>query len=342
MGCVRGCIAGCVKRCVGRCTGDCVATAPRIVTFRGRGGERVRVQLRVPDAGAECAITLDAIATSEVDGFEGLRIDEQRPALQAAQLPCGHEFAANALAVYWLTDAMRCPLCRKGVDAQLALASFPPRWHNKLGAHVERRERDNEVELALQAYGSGFVQHHVLNLDMVVAVLDAQSRQVEEQHVMFNPTPQAVAGVLQLRVSRACVRRLSLAVERNNATSVRMTVYMRTLTPHTRSQPVLVADSGNVTLPRVVWEQHQTQLQPAAAEGLTEVSVVQQVGTERADRSGTEPAAEERSCAFTLRWVTHSSIASLRTVAGVGFDIPVEHVVMLAGDSVADALQAAW
>jgi len=72
-----------------------------------------------------CAIFQEESAELTSDDLHGLPVlwDE---ACACAELACGHTFHVSAIALHFLANDMRCPVCRQGHASRMLLESLPP------------------------------------------------------------------------------------------------------------------------------------------------------------------------------------------------------------------------
>jgi hypothetical protein len=86
------------------------------------------------DCEETCPITMEPLGTPALEGqlFDGA------PEINAVRLACGHGCNGMALVYHWMRNHMRCPLCRKGGDFQLAASNFTGGW----AAEWERSTRE--------------------------------------------------------------------------------------------------------------------------------------------------------------------------------------------------------
>jgi len=330
----------------------------RIMTFRGCNSERFRIKLFTPRPGEECAITLQDIVESEVDEFEGLRLDVQHPGLRAIELPCSHVFAANALAVYWLVDVMRCPLCREGIDTCLAISNLPPCWQTVATAYVARRRQQDKVDSVMDALGadlhgatdaSRLVRHHVLQLCMQITLVGEDDNQTQTLSLSFTPNPHIAGTAMVMHVSRACLRQVSHAINVSGARAVYMVVLMRNLldvlhdTPEPSQDSIVLAESGMMILPSVFCEHDEIAevLQSQTNRVFHEVKVEQSArarpphGNSESDTSEVIPGSN-----FSIQWFKHATHATLNTVENISFTVPMQHIAQVANSNVVEQVEA--
>lgn len=76
------------------------------------------------DSNEECCILHEKIQECEVDGLATTwNINSEN--FNCLQLECQHKFHVSCIAIHFLTNSMRCPVCREGCDSQMSLTSLP-------------------------------------------------------------------------------------------------------------------------------------------------------------------------------------------------------------------------
>lgn len=92
------------------------------VTWLDTDGRAVPLALRLSAPADECAIFLLPVGEVAIDGLPALWT-EGLATFDVAELQCAHRFHACALALHFATNDMRCPVCRQGPGARLAVPS---------------------------------------------------------------------------------------------------------------------------------------------------------------------------------------------------------------------------
>jgi hypothetical protein len=125
------------------------------VTWLDADGRTVPVSLRQSACSDECAIFMLPVAEVAVDGLPALWT-EAGATYDVAELQCAHRFHACALALHFATNDMRCPVCRQGPGARLAVTSVSRAMQPALGAkaaalqaaHAEPHDVELELDVA--------------------------------------------------------------------------------------------------------------------------------------------------------------------------------------------------
>jgi hypothetical protein len=216
--------------------------------FPEDGDSFLDVVLHVPDDTTECPISLEPIATAEVDLFVGLLLEPSLPHHRAITLPCKHCFAAAPLAIYWLNDAMRCPLCRAGIDGLLAVHNFPLDWRQRVACHKRRRKMIDTAEATIDNHEGNLFSRRAMLCFMVVTVLLPGGNSTVVP-VTFHAHPSYGDERLRLVVSRAHLRQLSSIITRGHAYAVNLSICVENLVGDERQECVCVAESGIILLP---------------------------------------------------------------------------------------------
>lgn len=73
---------------------------------------------------ATCSISHDRISESDVPGLPQRWLVDHRE-YDSMRTPCGHLFHASTLMMHFLTNDMRCPVCRQGAAAKASLECVP-------------------------------------------------------------------------------------------------------------------------------------------------------------------------------------------------------------------------
>jgi hypothetical protein len=91
------------------------------VTWLAADGAAVPVALRSAQPGDECAIFQLPVGEVRIDGLPAAWTDGAD--FDVAELQCAHRFHPCALALHFAAYDMRCPVCRQGPPARLAVPS---------------------------------------------------------------------------------------------------------------------------------------------------------------------------------------------------------------------------
>lgn len=120
--------------------------------WRGAGG----VTACVLRASGRCSIFHEESADVTADELHGLPlrwappgnawICAQRPhtGWSCAELPCGHTFHVSALALHFLSLDMRCPVCRRGPEGRMHVASLPRAVQGVFCARLEGMQSSDD------------------------------------------------------------------------------------------------------------------------------------------------------------------------------------------------------
>lgn len=122
------------------------------VTWQDSDGCKVPVSLRARQDGDECAIFQLPVDDVHIEGLPAAWTDAGRT-YDVAELRCAHRFHACALALHFATNDMRCPVCRQGPTASLALASVSRAMQSPLAAkagELHTREALDAPDVALE------------------------------------------------------------------------------------------------------------------------------------------------------------------------------------------------
>lgn len=267
--------------------------------------QTVALQLRVPSPDAICPISLDNISTSEVVGFEGFKLSTENPTLTEAVLPCGHSFSACYLAISWFTSAMRCPLCRAGLDVTLDIDSIPIPWRGAAKEYVERL-RATEVQQQVTYTNHVDVGMHMiyaLQIHMCVYLTLADGTVTAMLVDFANNTSTRQLdpdGQLSLRVTRAQVRAMSRSVIRLRATTINLVVFARRMGSDANVRLIEIAQSGPIEVP--VHEPVGSSPCPGNGVPVTNVVIVQQTHMAGSDSSGVDITDTDNLATFCIHW----------------------------------------
>jgi hypothetical protein len=96
---------------------------------------------------ATCSISLDRISESDVPGLpQRWRVNDRE--YDSMRMPCGHLFHTSTLMMHFLTNDMRCPVCRQGAAVKASLDCVPESaaaaFASKL-AEMDEREQELQV-----------------------------------------------------------------------------------------------------------------------------------------------------------------------------------------------------
>jgi hypothetical protein len=97
---------------------DATDATDAYVTWTSEALEPARVLLRPARPAEPCGMFHVHITDVTIDGLD--------TDASAAELACGHVFHAPALALHFLTNNMRCPVCRRGPADKAQISSFAP------------------------------------------------------------------------------------------------------------------------------------------------------------------------------------------------------------------------
>lgn len=106
----------------------------------------MQAKLEEPVPDEECPMTLEPIATYELECTAGLNISPTTPTKTKLTLPCGHGFSAIACLYYFVKKEMKCPLCRHGFDSRMNPESLPAHLKDKIMKHVTKQWNEDQVE----------------------------------------------------------------------------------------------------------------------------------------------------------------------------------------------------
>ncbi|KAJ1466243.1 hypothetical protein T484DRAFT_1756802 [Baffinella frigidus] len=267
--------------------------------------QTVALQLRVPSLDAICPISLDNISTSEVVGFEGFKLSTENPTLTEAVLPCGHSFSACYLAISWLTSAMRCPLCRAGLDVTLDIDSIPIPWRGAAKEYVERL-RATEVQQQVTDTNHVDVGMHMIyalqiHMCFYLTLADGTVTAMLVDFANNTSTRQLDPdGQLSLRVTRAQVRAMSRSVIRLHATTINLVVFARRMGSDANDRLIEIAQSGPIEVP--VHEPVGSSPCPGNGVPVTNVVIVQQTHMAGSDSSGVDITDTNSLATFCIYW----------------------------------------
>lgn len=104
------------------------------------------VKLEEPLPDEECPMTLEPIATYELECTAGMNILPTHPTKTKLTLPCGHGFSGIACLYYFVKKEMKCPLCRFGFDSRMHPDSLPLHLTDKIMKHVTKQWNEDQVE----------------------------------------------------------------------------------------------------------------------------------------------------------------------------------------------------
>jgi hypothetical protein len=122
------------------------------VTWQDTDGCTVPVSLRARQDGDECGIFQLPVDDVRIEGLPAAWTDAGRM-YDVAELRCAHRFHACALALHFATNDMRCPVCRQGSTASLAVESVSLAMQSPLLAKVgelHTREARDEQDVSLE------------------------------------------------------------------------------------------------------------------------------------------------------------------------------------------------
>jgi hypothetical protein len=145
-----------------------------LVTWLDTDGRSVPVSLGPARPGDECAIFQLPVAEVHIDGLPPAWTDGASFAV--AELQCAHRFHPCALALHFATNDMRCPVCRQGPGARLALASVSRAMQPALAAKAAELCADEaggpgDVELELDV--ADLLRDLTLQVEVLWESLDA-------------------------------------------------------------------------------------------------------------------------------------------------------------------------
>lgn len=147
------------------------------VNWHDTDGCKVPVLLRPMRDGDECSIFQLPVAEVRIDGLPAAWTDAGRT-YDVAELRCAHGFHACALALHFATNDMRCPVCRQGPAARLAVASVSRAMQPQLAAKVgelETRDALDAPHLELELDARDMLRDLTLQVDIRWVNLDSVS-----------------------------------------------------------------------------------------------------------------------------------------------------------------------
>lgn len=110
-------------------------------------------RLQLSDIDTECSILLSATSDGTLPGLPMhwcVPVSTGQLNACTAAMPCGHLFHVSAIVLHLLTNSQRCPLCRRGVDTPLPLASLPKEVRAQYAARLaamEESDSDNDDDV---------------------------------------------------------------------------------------------------------------------------------------------------------------------------------------------------
>jgi hypothetical protein len=278
----------------------------------------IAVSIRAPTPDAVCPISMDTITTSEVPGFEGFVLDEEHPSFTEVVLECGHSFSSCFLIVYWLTNPMRCPLCRHGLDSLLDPNKITDTWRKSALEHVarikqdtlvEQEERDREALLQLDTLNVSSTA--TLQVYMCVYFM-CDDGVVENTCVSFRTdagtVPIDVHDYMTMHVPRAHIRVMSGVIRRHRCSTINMVVFAKF--DGNGVGIVELANSGMVNVP----SENGTS---ASDLGLDQVRYRDDTPI-RSNDVAVVQGASEGNAVFDTSWLQYNNTA-LNTLTGITF-----------------------
>ena len=106
------------------------------------------VKISAPDNDEEeCPLTLEPIATSELELLQGLSFIPERPLWRKMTLPCGHAFSALPMLYHMCKNNMLCPCCRSGDPGSIGIESVPSHLRSLIVHHIQDvKSRENAAD----------------------------------------------------------------------------------------------------------------------------------------------------------------------------------------------------
>jgi hypothetical protein len=136
------------------------APAPQAVLWRSEALADLPVLVRESKPGETCGIFHLDIPDVDVDGLGSAWLEDK--SYNTAELPCGHVFATAALALHFVGNDMRCPVCRRGPAdcaqiSSMAAAMQPALLSRKLDMHAAAAAEDSlELDVNIEALARDF------------------------------------------------------------------------------------------------------------------------------------------------------------------------------------------
>ena len=118
----------------------------------GQNGHHIGVEISQPLEKEECPITCCLISESNhiFDTHLVFFLDE--PLLTKGTLPCKHSFAIVHLAYHFMSNNMRCPICRSGYDTKLEPQCLPKHvsrlFQARMALAIVREDQDEENQMS--------------------------------------------------------------------------------------------------------------------------------------------------------------------------------------------------
>jgi hypothetical protein len=151
----------------------CSARENRMLCMLGRAHTRDH---GLSDPSATCSITHEPISESSVPGLPQRWLVEATE-YDSMRMPCGHLFHISTLMMHFLTNDMRCPVCRQGALAKASLECVPENTAAAFASKLaEMQDRAEELEI------------HEIGLYTSREVLEQGLRLVVEVHSALDVT----------------------------------------------------------------------------------------------------------------------------------------------------------
>lgn len=189
---------------------------------------------------ANCNITLDNTLAYE-DGCLPRTWEFKNKTFNTATLPCGHTFHPSAIALSFLVNDMRCPVCRQGVEDRMNVACIPSTMREEFRIrmseilkqqHAESLQED--LNLMIDSMIQDVVQsypHFYKDIWIHVRVRDAEEREDNGgKEYTFYKTPIFRTSAPAINpFQKSFHRALQCITKKKNATA-KISIYWET--PH--------------------------------------------------------------------------------------------------------------
>lgn len=183
--------------------------------------EHMHAKLEEPTPNEECPMTLEPIATYELECTAGLAIIPTSPRKTKLTLPCGHGFSAIACLYYFAKKEMKCPLCRYGFDSRMSPTSLPVHLTERIMQHVTQQWNEDQVEeesdnfqtsisiMMMDLQDSFITFHDNHTIILVVYCYDEDDELVPVVSFDLEMKSTVVRDNIQFMLSRSSLRSLS-------------------------------------------------------------------------------------------------------------------------------------
>lgn len=171
---------------------------------------------------ALCHILHELAGSVRIEGVPSEWNIAQRP-VTTARLPCGHTYGVSALAVHFLANDMRCPVCRAGHTVRMRLDSVPPDLQDCFACKTSRMREDSGDETDTDTEDSSVWEISVNEIERDLR-LTAEISSQDTTHVLTttvhrdreqtHPVPDT--GMRRYDIQHSFTRKLGMYIARHH------------------------------------------------------------------------------------------------------------------------------